>query len=292
MKQSFLTQTLIRNWQKISLTTILIWLISAIIILIYPSSYRAHTLVVPAETTGIAISSILAPNLTLSPTFIDPKPSGNFAVYLGALRTREMATALRLNTSLADALTAEARAAWLGRLREGLGFPITPPDDDAILAWLEKNTSATPLPNSILWQIEVRHPSPTMALSVLQTLHATAESRVRDEIAALLSRRLIWLMDRAGTEADSLARAALYDLISQANRHSAIVSADTNVAARVVSAPAVESQPTVPNKPFLLAIAIIPALGLATLISLLQELLKLDQTQILEIRSYPTFEKT
>lgn len=251
---------LVQRWQIICLNTLVFWLVAASLIVMTPQSYRAKTIIVPAETTGVAVSHILSTPPFFGQTFFDTKPSGNFAVYLGALRTREIAQAVRRNTQLAHVLGAEATESWLGRLYQALGLKIALPDDDEILNWLEKNTFTIQLPNSILWQIEVRHVDPEIALSILKTMHETAEARVRDEIVSMISRRLSWLIDRAATEADAIIRTSLYDLIAQANRHSAILASDTAVAARLVSLPAVEQRPTVPNRIFLLSFSLVGAL--------------------------------
>lgn len=228
-----------------------------------PISFRARALIVPAETTGIAVSNLLSPIQIMSPSLLEAKPSGNFAVYLSALRSREIIRVLRQETVLADVLAEEAKTSLLGKLVKFLKFSENTIDDDKILEWLEQNTSATSLPNSIVWMIEVRHTDPLLALSVLRTLHAAAEARVRDEVTAMLSRRISWLMERAASEPDATVRIVLHELAAQAHRHLAILSSDGSVAARLVSAPAVEDRPTVPNRPFLAVLAFIGSLKLS-----------------------------
>ena len=237
--------------------TVITWATFCVIIFSIPQSYRAQALVAPSETTGIAASSLLTPLAPMYSSLLDPKPTGNFAIYLGALRAREMAAALRNQTSLPEALKAERLATRIGNWLGISEFSSEIVTDDDILSWLQQNSSATPQPNSIIWQLEVRHRDPNLALSVLTTIHAAAESRVRDEIAAMVSRRISWLEKRAASETDQVIRATLYEMLAQAYRHSVILAADTAVAARIVSAPAVEDRPSTPNRIFLAALGLV-----------------------------------
>lgn len=243
--------------------TTITWATICVVIFSIPQSYRAQALVVPAETTGIAASSLLTPLAPIYSSVLDSKPTGNFAVYLGALRAREMASALRSQTSLPEVLQLESLLTSIKRLIPSLEIGAEAVDDDEIMRWLEANTSATPQPNSIIWQIEVRHRDPTLALSVLKTVHATAEARVRDEMASMVARRIAWLQDRAASETDQAIRTTLYEMLAQAYRHSAILAADDAVAARIVSAPAVEDRPSVPNRVFLASLGLLASCFLA-----------------------------
>lgn len=263
MSLQALMSLLLHRLNGIILLSFCFWTFASLFILLHPQVYRAQALIVPAETTGIAVSNILSSPALVAPQLFDSKPSGNFAVYLGALRTREMATALRNHTRLAEALTQDAEASWINRLQRNLGLHHDPVSDDVLVRWLERNTSATPQPNSIIWSLEVRHPNRDLALAVLQTLHTTAEARVREEIAGMVSRRLTWLTQRASFEQDATIRAALYDLIGQANRQSAILQADTAIAARIVSAPSVEERASFPNRLFLLSLALVASSALS-----------------------------
>ncbi len=242
--------------------TLSLWAVFVAIIVLVPQSYRAQALIVPAETTGIAASSLLAPLASVSPPLLDQKPSGNFAVYLGALRAREMAIAVRRETWLEAALEVEKSQSWTQKILRLFGFTPRLFDDDEILSWLENNSSATPLPNSIIWRLEVRHRDPALALAILQTLHATAEARVRDEMAAMVARRISWLSERATSEQDQIIRNTLYDMLGQAYRHSLILAADNAVAARIVSAPSVEDRPSIPNRISLAAFSAVASIFL------------------------------
>jgi uncharacterized protein involved in exopolysaccharide biosynthesis len=241
---------------------LVLWLAAVGVILLVPRDHVAQAVVAPAETTGIAASSLLSPLPQLGAGLIEQRPSGNFAVYLGALRGREAATVLRRATDLADRLAAERAADALARALAvlGLGGNAEVLDDD-LMAWLRRNTSATQNPASVLWTIEARHPDPALALAVLRALHDAAEARVREEMQAMVARRLAFLTDRAGREADLGVRQALYVLIAEAHRHAAVLAADTAVAARIVSAPAVEDRPSVPNRLLLAALAVPAALA-------------------------------
>ncbi|MDW8445619.1 MAG: hypothetical protein RML45_16260 [Acetobacteraceae bacterium] len=261
-----LVTLLLSRWRACLLTALGLWTCSCFLIGLVPTSFRARAIIVPAETTGIAVSNLLSPIQIMSPSLLEAKPSGNFAVYLSALRSREIIRVLRQETALADILAEEAKTSLLGKLRKLLKLSENTIDDDKILEWLEHNTSATSHTNSIVWMIEVRHKDPLLALSVLRTLHAAAEARVRDEITAMLSRRISWLAERAATEPDATVRTALHELAAQAHRHLAILASDGSVAARLVSAPAVDDRPTVPNRPFLAVLAFIGSLKLSACI--------------------------
>lgn len=258
-----LSGMLLSRWPTVAMGTGITWATFCLIIFSIPQSYRAQALVVPAETTGIAASSLLAPLAPIYSSVLDPKPTGNFAVYLGALRAREMAAALRSQTSLPEVLQLERFMTFIRRFFPNLEIGAQPVDDDEIMRWLEANSSATPQPNSIIWQIEVRHRNPTLALSVLRTVHVTAEARVRDEMSSMVARRIAWLQDRAASETDQAIRTTLYEMLAQAYRHSAILAADDAVAARIVSAPAVEDRPSVPNRIFLAALGLLASFFLA-----------------------------
>lgn len=233
-----------------------LWLAAVGAILLVPRAHVAQAVVAPAETTGIAASSLLSPLPQLGTGLIEQRPSGNFAVYLGALRGREAATVLRRDTDLVDRLVAERAESTIARALGTLGLGSAEVLDDDLMAWLRRNTSATQNPASVLWTIEARHPDPALALAVLTALHAAAEARVREEMQAMVARRLALLTERAAREPDLGVRQALYGLIAEAHRHAAVLAADTAVAARIVSAPAVEDRPNVPNRLLLAALAV------------------------------------
>ncbi len=232
------------------------WLAAVGVILLVPRAHVAQAVVAPAETTGIAASTLLSPLPQLGTGLIEQRPSGNFAVYLGALRGREAATVLRRDTGLAERLVAERAEGMIARALGMLGLGTAEVLDDDLMTWLRRNTSATQSPASVLWTIEARHPDPALALAVLTALHAAAEARVREEMQAMVARRLAFLTERAAREPDLGVRQALYGLIAEAHRHAAVLAADTAVAARIVSAPAVEDRPSVPNRLLLAALAV------------------------------------
>lgn len=237
-----------------------LWLAAVGLILLVPRTHVAQAVVAPAETTGIAASTLLSPLPQLGAGLIEQRPSGNFAVYLGALRGREAATVLRRDTDLAERLAAERAENALSGVLGILGFGAGELLDDDLMAWLRRNTTATQSPASVLWTIEARHPDPALALAVLTALHEAAETRVREEMQAMVARRLAFLTERAAREPDLGVRQALYGLIAEAHRHEAVLAADPAVAARIVSAPAVEDRPSVPNRMLLAALAVPAAL--------------------------------
>lgn len=233
-----------------------LWLAAVGIILLVPRAHVAQAVVAPAETTGIAASSLLSPLPLVGGGLLDQRPAGNFAVYLGALRAREAAAVLRRETDLAGRLAAARASGPLARLLGALGLPDGPEVlDDDLMAWLARNTAATQSPASVVWTIEVRHPDPGLALAVLKSLHGAAEARVREEMQAMVERRLAWLTERAARESDIAVRQSLYGLIAETHRHAAVLASDPAVAARIVSAPAVEDRPSVPNRMLLAALA-------------------------------------
>ncbi|GIX08626.1 hypothetical protein [Elioraea sp.] len=233
-------------------------------VLLVPRAHVARAVVAPAETTGIAASSLLSPLPLVGGGLLDQRPAGNFAVYLGALRAREAAAVLRRETDLARRLAADRAEGAAARLLAALGLAELEVPDDDLMAWIARNTSATQSPASVVWVIEARHPDPALALAVLTSLHAAAEARVREEMQAMVARRLAFLTERAAREPDIAVRQSLYGLIAETHRHEAVLASDPAVAARIVSAPAVEDRPSVPNRMLLAALAA-PAAALASL---------------------------
>jgi hypothetical protein len=264
-----------RHRAGVVLGALALWLAALGVILAVPRAHVARAVVAPAETTGIAASSLLSPLPLLGGGLLDQRPSGNFAVYLGALRAREAAAVLRRDTALADRLAADRAADPVGRVLALLGLaPDAAVLDDDLIGWLGRHTAATQSPASLLWTIEARHPDPALALAVLQSLHAAAEARVREEMQAMVARRLAFLTERAAREPDLGVRQALYGLIAEAHRHQAVLASDPAVAARIVSAPAVADRPSVPNRPLLAALAasaaLIASLGIWALMLMLR----------------------
>lgn len=240
----------------VGLSTLALWLAAVGVILLVPRAHVAQAVVAPAETTGIAASSLLSPLPLVGGGLLDQRPAGNFAVYLGALRAREAAAVLRRETDLAERLAAARAAGPASRLLRALGLAEGPEVlDDDLMAWLARNTSATQSPASVVWTVEVRHPDSAVALAVLRSLHEAAEARVREEMQAMVGRRLAWLTERAAREPDIAVRQSLYGLIAETHRHAAVLASDPAVAARIVSAPSVEDRPSVPNRGLLAALA-------------------------------------
>jgi uncharacterized protein involved in exopolysaccharide biosynthesis len=245
-----------RHRLGVLLGALALWVGALGVLLAVPRAHVARAVVAPAETTGIAASSLLSPLPLVGGGLLDQRPAGNFAVYLGALRAREAAAVLRRDTGLAERLAAERAEGPVARLLAtlGLGTGAEVLDDD-LMAWIVRNTAATQSPASVVWLIEARHPDPALALAVLKSLHAAAEARVREEMQAMVARRLAFLTERAAREPDIAVRQALYGLIAETHRHAAVLASDPAVAARIVSAPAVEDRPSVPNRPLLAALA-------------------------------------
>ncbi len=255
-----------RHRVGVLLGALALWLAALGVLLLVPRAYVAQAVVAPTETTGIAASSLLSPLPQFGAGLIEQRPSGNFAVYLGALRGREAALVLRRDTALAQRLAADRAESPLTSALALVGFGNAEVLDDDLMAWLRRNTGATQSPASPLWTVEARHPDPTIALAVLTALHGAAEARVREEMQAMVARRLALLTERAAREPDLGVRQALYGLIAEAHRHAAVLAADPAVAARIVSAPSVEDRPSVPNRTLLAALAapaaLVSSLGL------------------------------
>lgn len=244
-------------WRGLALSLAIVWAGGAAVILLAPQSYVARAVVAPAETTSFAVSSLLSPSPFAPGGLLDTRPTGNFAIYLGALRSAEAATMLVRDTALPGAL-AEARArSLLAPLRAALGAERAPDADDA-LDWLGRNLAATQSLASVTWTIELPHRDPALALDMLRRLHAFAEAKVRADLADQAGRRVAALEQRLARESDLFLRNSLYELLAQQQRAGLVVAADEAVAARLVSAPGVEARPSLPNRPLLLAM-----LGLA-----------------------------
>lgn len=248
---------LITKKSQILLTALILWFIACAVISAIPRSYKAQATVSPAETTGIAISSLLSPAPFSVQNILDQKPTGNFSVYLASLRSREAAHVLLYNTRLPQTLLEDRTKNPLSRLIGEFKLRDSQLDEDLLLAWLERNVSVTQHPSNAIWTIEVLHQDQGVALEILKVIHETAERRVREEMENMIQRRVAWLTNRVSVETDTIVRNTLYELIGQTQRHAAIVASDTAIAARLVSAPAVESQPSVPNRLFLFGLSFI-----------------------------------
>jgi hypothetical protein len=243
---------------------VLLYLGAAALILSWPRQYVAEAVVAPAETTGIATSSLLSPVPSL-PGLLDPRPAGNFAVYLGALRSAEAAAMLAEETPLLGRL-AEARAAGPGGLLRALLGGTPEADLDDARAWLDRALSVSQSIVSVTWTLALAHPDRELALELLQRLHAFAESKVRADLADLARRRIVVLDARLAQERDLYLRQALFELLAQQQRAALVVEADEAVAARLVFAPGVELKPSLPNRVLLLAL-LLPLAPLCALLA-------------------------
>lgn len=259
-----LLRALLRRWRAILAATLLVTAAGATTILLWPRSYVAQATVAPAETTAIATSSLLAPAPFAAGGLLDPRPGGNFAIYLSALRGVEAAAMLARDTPLLAHLTERRGEGVLGLLRRTFGLRIAADLDDAA-TWLERSLSVTQDLTSITWTLELPHRDRTRALDALTRLHAFAEAKVRDDIATLARDRAAALETRLARETDVYLRNALYDLLGQTQRAVLVATVDAAVAARVVDPPSVELRPSRPNRPLLLALLAV-AVPLAALL--------------------------
>lgn len=211
--------------------------------------------------SAIATSQILSPAPLLGGGLLDSRPSGNFAVYLATLRSRDAATMLLRDTALAETLAARRRAGLSGTVRTVLGADGTVTADDA-LAWLRRTLSITAAQQTLTWTIELADPDRALGLDALRRLHAFAEARIRDGLRATVERRLTLLDARLAAETDVYQRQALYDLVAQQQRFALVLAADEAVAGRLVSAPQAEVEPSLPDRALLLML-LLPACLLA-----------------------------
>ncbi|TCZ66088.1 hypothetical protein [Roseicella aquatilis] len=236
---------------RVAVAALLLYAALAGILLSLPRRYLAQAIVAPAETTGIATSTLLSPVPLLSGGLLDDRPTGNFAVYLDALRAPEAAAMLARDTGLLAHLTQRRQAGPLGPLRRALGLRIEADLDDA-QTWLEENLVATRNIATVTVTLTLAHRDRAAALDMLRRLHALAEAKVRADLAELARRRSVALEARLAEERDLFLRNALYELLAQQQRGALVVAADEAVAARVVSAPMVELRPSLPNRSLLL----------------------------------------
>lgn len=245
-----------RRWRAL-LLALLLFAAGAAAILAAPRSHVAEAMVAPAETTGIATSSLLAPSVQFG-GLLDPRPTGNFAIYLGALRSVEAAAVLARDTALL-AWLAERRAAGPGGvLRASLGLRLEADLDD-LRAWLDRNLAVTQTLGAVTWTVALAHPDRDAALDALQRLHAFAEAKVRADLEQLARRRVAALEARLAREPDLYIRQSLYEILAQSQRAALVAAADEAVAARLVSAPSVGLRPVLPNRALLLLLLAVAA---------------------------------
>jgi hypothetical protein len=237
------------GWRRgLAVAALLLWAVGAATVLAIPRAHVAQAVVAPAETTSFAVSSLLSPSPFAPGGLLDTRPTGNFAIYLGAMRSAEAAVMLARETAL---------PAWIeARRRAGLAALLgtRPADADDVLAWLERNLSVTQSLASVTWTLELAHGDPALALDMLRRLHGFAESKVRADLAEQAARRVAALERRLARESDIFLRNSLYELLAQQQRAGLVVAADEAVAARLVSAPMVEARPSLPNRPLLLGL--------------------------------------
>jgi hypothetical protein len=240
------------------LAMLLGWAGGAALVLLAPRAHVARLVVAPAETTSFAVSSLLSPMPFPAASLLDTRPAGNFAIYLGSLRSPEAAAMLVAETALPAALAAERAEGPAGALRALLGTGRAPDADD-VLDWLTRRLAATQSLASVTWTVEIAHPDPALALDMLRRLHRFAEAKVRADLADQANRRVAALERRLAEERDLFLRNSLYDLLAQQQRAAMVVAADESVSARLVSAPMVEARPSQPNRPLLLALLAVAA---------------------------------
>jgi hypothetical protein len=264
---------------RIALGAALLFTLGAYAVLAIPQRYVARAQVAPLETTNIATSTLLSPGPLFQAGLLDNKPAGNFAIYLGTIRSREAAAMLLADTRLGPALLERMQASLPGRTVRGiqclLGKCIEPRVTiDTAMGWLERNIAVGQSLTNITWTIEAQHQDRELALDILRRLHTFAEDKVRSELAEMLNRRVAILKRRADAEPDGFLRNTLYELIAQQQRAQMVVEADQAVAALLVSRPDVETEPSQPNRALLLVLllpgSLIVAGGLATVLLVLR----------------------
>jgi hypothetical protein len=247
------------------------------LVLAWPRQYVAEAVVTPAETTGLAVSTLIQANAVLQAGgLLDNRSGGNFAVYLALLRSPEAAAMLMRDTALPAWLTQQRASGPMGLLRQWLGLRIESDADD-LQNWLERNFAVTQSLQTVTVTLDLPHPDRAMALDALARLHAFAEGKVRADLAGLTRNRIAQLEERLGRERDVFTRTPLYDLLAQHQRAGLALLTDEAVAARLVSAPSVPLAPGLPNRPLLIALLLVTVplavlLGAACLVLLRQAL--------------------
>lgn len=270
MPLDLLLQGLWRRKGTILLSWIVLLLAGAVVVLLLPQRYVARAIVAPLETTNIATSTLLSSGPLFQAGLLDNKPSGNFAIYLGAMRSREAASMLLADTRLGADLLARMHESIPGQVVRGIScrlFGLCREPEvtlDTAMGWLDRNLAVGQSPVNVTYSVEVQHRDRALALDILQRLHGFAENKVRGELREMLDRRLAVLQARADAEPDGFLRNTLYELIAQQQRARLVVEADQAVAALLVSRPDVEVEPSQPNRPLLL-ILLVPATLLASL---------------------------
>ena len=242
---------------RIAAAVLILLATSSTAVLCWPRQYVASAVVAPAETTGLAASTLIQSGAVLQAGgLLDNRPGGNFAVYLASLRSPEATAMLARDTALQAWLTERREAGIGGAVRHLLGLRIVSDADD-LQRWLERSLAVTQSLAAVTVSLQIAHPDRSTALEVLTRLHEFAEERVRASLADLAARRTAILTERLSRERDVFVRTPLYDLLAQHQRAALVTLADQAVAARLVSAPSVEISPSLPNRPLLLALLLI-----------------------------------
>ncbi|MCR0981954.1 hypothetical protein [Roseomonas populi] len=239
------------RWRVVSASLALL-LLGATLVMLWPRQYVAEAVVAPAETTGLAASTLIQGGLVMPGGLLDTRAGGNFAIYLAALRSPEAAAMLARETDILAELTRQKREGVTGRLRTLVGFPPSPADLDDVDRWLDRNLGATQSLATITTSLSIPHPDRAAALDILRRLHAFGERQVRASLDDLARRRVAALEARLATERDIYLRTPMYELLAQHQRAGVIAAADEAVAARLVSSPSVGLWPALPNRPLLL----------------------------------------
>lgn len=243
-----------------------LYVAAAGLVLTWPRAYVASAVVAPAEGSGLAVSTLIAP-INLQQTgsgLLDTRPTGNFAIYLSALRSPEAAAMLAATTPILADISARRATGLLGWVR-GLAGMRMAADQDDVQAYLERRLAVTQSLVATTWNLELPHGNRAMALDLLSRLLVFGETHVRADLLAMAERRLASLEARTATERDVFQRAPLYELLAQHQRALVVLRSDEAVAARLVSMPMVELRASVPNRSLLLALLII-ALPVAVLV--------------------------
>ncbi|WP_338664339.1 hypothetical protein VQH23_04055 [Pararoseomonas sp. SCSIO 73927] len=239
------------RWQVAS-AALAFLLLGATLVILWPRQYVAEAVVAPAETTGLAASTLIQGGLVMPGGLLDTRAGGNFAIYLAALRSPEAVAMLARDTDILTELSRQKREGATGRLRTLAGFPPSPADLDDVDRWLDRNLGVTQSLATVTTSLSIPHPDRLAALDILRRLHAFGEAQVRTSLDDLARRRVAALEARLATERDIYLRTPIYELLAQHQRAAVIASADEAVAARLVSAPSAGLWPALPNRPLLL----------------------------------------
>ncbi|MFC0386442.1 hypothetical protein [Muricoccus vinaceus] len=240
--------------RQIAASALALLLLGAAAVTLWPRQYVAEAVVAPAETTGLAASTLIQGGLVMPGGLLDTRAGGNFAIYLASIRSPEAVAMLARDTTILADLTEMKRNGVTGRLRALAGFPPSPADLDDVDRWLDRNLGVTQSLATVTTALSIPHPDRGTALDVLSRLHAFGERQVRASLHDLARRRVAALEARLATERDIYLRTPIYELLAQHQRAGVIALADDIVAARLVSAPSVGIWPALPNRPLLLVL--------------------------------------